>query len=122
MANPASLHSASPAAARRIAPILLVLIAALACSAGEESSAPGPAALAPGHPVEEVEVEFLDGKTRLAGTLFLPEATGLRPALVVLGGSDRGPRGRFKDQLARYVAEHGVAALSYDSPGTGRSK
>jgi dipeptidyl aminopeptidase/acylaminoacyl peptidase len=73
------------------------------------------------HPVTLVEVEFLDGQTRLAGTLYQPESDTARPALALLGGSDRGPRGRMKDQLARAFSGGGVAVLTYDSPGTGRS-
>lgn len=91
-------------------------IYAAACSAGEGNGSPRET-----FPVTLVEVEFLDGQTRLAGTLYQPESDSPRPGLVVLGGSDRGPRGRMKDNLARAFSENGIAVLTYDSPGTGRS-
>jgi pimeloyl-ACP methyl ester carboxylesterase len=69
----------------------------------------------------EIEVEFLDGATRLAGTLLLPAPTGPHAAVVLLGGSDRSARGPGKTHLAEALARGGVAALTYDSPGTGRS-
>lgn len=72
-------------------------------------------------PVSESEVEFRDGATHLAGTILLPRTPGPHPAVVVLGGSDRSTRGPAKEHLARALAGGGVAALIYDSPGTGRS-
>ncbi|MEZ5962434.1 MAG: alpha/beta fold hydrolase [Planctomycetota bacterium] len=67
------------------------------------------------------EVEFASGPRRLRGTLLVPEVSLPLPAVVVLGGSDRGPRGRAKSALAGAIAAVGIAALSYDSPGTGSS-
>jgi len=73
-------------------------------------------------PASEINVEFQDGATRLAGTVYLPRAPGgPHLAVVVLGGSDRSARGPGKEHLARALADDGVAALIYDSPGTGRS-
>jgi len=68
-----------------------------------------------------VEVEFPSGETRLAGTLFRPEGETPLPGVILLGGSDRGPRGPIKTRLARSLAGGGAAVLTYDSPGTGRS-
>jgi len=86
------------------------------CSAGSrEEGQQSPLA------VSVIEVEFLDGATRLAGTLLLPASAGPHAAVVLLGGSDRGARGPGKDHLAKTFAEGGLAALTYDSPGTGRS-
>lgn len=71
--------------------------------------------------VHRVEVEFRSGPDRLTGTLLLPQLDAPRPAVVLLGGSDRGPRGRTKDALAETLAAGGIAVLTYDSPGTGGS-
>jgi pimeloyl-ACP methyl ester carboxylesterase len=43
------------------------------------------------------------------------------PGVVILGGSERGPRTRLKERLAEHFAGTGVAALIYDSAGTGQS-
>jgi pimeloyl-ACP methyl ester carboxylesterase len=67
------------------------------------------------------EVSFSHGPDRLQGTLYRPDQKGPVPAVVVLGGSDRSARGKVKTQLAEHFARHGVAALTYDSPGTGGS-
>ena len=71
--------------------------------------------------VSEVEVEISHGAARLAGTLYLPSSPGPHGAVAVLGGSDRSARGPAKTRLARSLASGGFAALTYDSPGTGRS-
>jgi pimeloyl-ACP methyl ester carboxylesterase len=71
-------------------------------------------------PFTEVHVTFLHGKTTLAGTLFLPIQEGPHPAMVLLHGSDRSDRRSFRD-LASHFATQGIAALCYDSPGSGRS-
>jgi len=69
----------------------------------------------------EEEVRFTSGSTSLAGTLFWPAERIDRPAVVVLAGSDRSGRGEQRTAIARHFAAHGVAALVYDSPGTGSS-
>jgi len=101
--------------------MVLVLIAAVLA---------GPQPELPARSVEftERDVVFLDGSTRLAGTVFLPPDAEGRPAVatacpavVILGGAERGPRTLYKRKLAGFFASKGIAALIYDSPGTGRS-
>lgn len=67
------------------------------------------------------EVVFMDGKTRLAGTLFEPKSGAPYPAAVLLGGAERGPRTALKERMAQAFAGKGVAVLTYDSPGSGGS-
>ena len=69
----------------------------------------------------EEEVRFTSGSTSLAGTLFWPAERIDCPAVVVLAGSDRSRRGELRTAIARHFAAHGVAAMVYDSPGTGSS-
>jgi len=66
-------------------------------------------------------VEFKDGPAILKGTVFLPEGDSAAPGVVILGGSERGPRTRLKECLAEHFAGAGVAALIYDSAGSGQS-
>jgi pimeloyl-ACP methyl ester carboxylesterase len=73
-----------------------------------------------GPPLEE-QVRFSSGPHTLSGTLFRPASGTDHPALVVLAGSDRSARGELRMRVARNFAAHGVAALVYDSPGTGTS-
>jgi len=80
-----------------------------------------PVGSAASQPIVESEIEFHAGETRLAGTLLVPSSRGPHAAVVLLGGSDRSARGPAKERLARAFAEGGVIALTYDSPGTGRS-
>jgi len=68
------------------------------------------------------EVRFTSGSNELSGTLMRPSAAGAGcPAVVVLAGSDRSARGKLRVRIAEQFAEHGIAALVYDSPGTGAS-
>ncbi len=71
-------------------------------------------------PIEE-EITFANGTTILKGTLFLPASKNKYPALVLLAGSDRSARGPLRIKIARHFAKHNIAALVYDSPGTGTS-
>lgn len=71
--------------------------------------------------LREEEIRFSDGATILAGTLVWPAADTDCPAVVILAGSDRSQRGPLRLRLAALFAEQGVAALVYDSPGTGSS-
>jgi len=66
-------------------------------------------------------VEFKDGPAILKGTIFIPNGESHVPGVVILGGSERGPRTRLKERLAEHFADAGVAALIYDSAGTGQS-
>lgn len=67
------------------------------------------------------EVEFSDGPALLKGSLFMPDVNAEVAGVVLLGGSERGPRTPYKIRTAEHFAAHGVAALTYDSPGTGLS-
>jgi uncharacterized protein len=69
----------------------------------------------------EEEVRFANGETILAGTLFRPADSVDYPAVVILAGSDRSKRGPLRIRIAKQFAIHNVAALVYDSPGTGKS-
>jgi len=64
---------------------------------------------------------FRDGIVKLAGTLYRPVLKGDYPGVVILGGSDRSRRGGLKIKIAEYFASQNIAALVYDSPGTGGS-
>ncbi|MFH2001880.1 MAG: alpha/beta hydrolase [Planctomycetota bacterium] len=105
--------------------ILMVLVIpsaiTLSCqdSVGQDGKAQGVAAATPGP--EEEQVRFTNGSTDLAGTLFRPAEKADCPAVVVLAGSDRSERGGMKTAIAKQFAAHGVAAMVYDSPGTGSS-
>jgi imidazolonepropionase-like amidohydrolase/pimeloyl-ACP methyl ester carboxylesterase len=65
--------------------------------------------------------DFRDGPAILKGTIFIPDGESAVPGVVILGGSERGPRTRMKERLAEHFASTGVAALIYDSAGTGQS-
>lgn len=67
------------------------------------------------------EIHFVNGHTILEGTLFWPGAKTNCPAVVILAGSDRSKRGPLRTRIAKHFAAHNVAALVYDSPGTGAS-
>ena len=69
----------------------------------------------------EEEIRFISGQTTLEGTLFWPVARADCPAVVILAGSDRSRRGPLRIRIAKHFAAHNVAALVYDSPGTGAS-
>lgn len=70
------------------------------------------------HPDEE-EVTFQSGDDTLHGTIFWPASRGA--AIVILAGSDRSKRGPLRIRLAKHFSAQNVAALVYDSPGTGGS-
>jgi len=100
------------------------LVAAVTCAAsGMEQNL----AAEPGNAVKDdlawtrTPVEFKDGSTILRGTIFAPEGEYHVPGVVILGGSERGPRTRLKERLAEHFAGAGIAALIYDSAGTGQS-
>lgn len=67
------------------------------------------------------EVRIQSGENLLAGTLYRPAGVSNSPALVLLAGGDRSRRGDLRMRLARNFAINGIAALIYDSPGTGSS-
>jgi pimeloyl-ACP methyl ester carboxylesterase len=53
--------------------------------------------------------------------MLVPDRGSGVPAIVILGGSERGPRTRLKERLAEHFAGAGIAALIYNSAGTGQS-
>ena len=71
--------------------------------------------------IDEINIEFEDGAAVLRGMVFLPDGDGESPGVIILGGSERGPQTQMKRRLGQHFAEAGVAALIYDSPGTGDS-
>ncbi len=68
--------------------------------------------------VRDEPVTFQSGDVRLAGTLFVPGDGRRHPGIVLFHGS--GPQGRDLF-MARWFAEHGLAALAYDKRGVGES-
>ena len=98
--------------------LLFSLISSCRGNVGQNGNARGAttATLGP-----EEEVRFTSGSTSLAGTLFWPAERIDCPAVVVLAGSDRSSRSELRTAIARHFAAHGVAAMVYDSPGTGSS-
>jgi pimeloyl-ACP methyl ester carboxylesterase len=111
---------------RRVRPKLVILwllllfspISSCGGNVGQDGNDRGATAATLG---PEEEVRFTSGSTSLAGTLFWPAERIDCPAVVVLAGSDRSSRGELRTAIARHFAAHGVAAMVYDSPGTGSS-
>jgi dienelactone hydrolase len=64
------------------------------------------------------EVTFKDGDVFLSGTLVLPSGKGPHPALIRIQGA--GPQTR-RNAYDGWFAYHGVAYLSFDKRGTGKS-
>ena len=60
----------------------------------------------------------MSGDIKLAGTLVLPAAPGPYPAVVLFHGSGYEERNLW---MARWFAQHGIAAIAYDKRGTGES-
>ena len=67
------------------------------------------------------EVTFANEQDVLASTLYLPKEGKPHPAVVLLTGSNRNPRGPLLSRIAQHFALHGIAVLHYDSAGTGHS-
>jgi pimeloyl-ACP methyl ester carboxylesterase len=64
------------------------------------------------------EVVFRNGDVVLSGTLALPVGQGPHPAIVMIHGS--GPQTR-RSPVATWYAYHGIAYLSFDKRGAGKS-
>jgi pimeloyl-ACP methyl ester carboxylesterase len=64
------------------------------------------------------EVVFRNGDVALSGTLVLPVGQGPHPAIVMIHGS--GPQTR-RSPVATWYAYHGIAYLSFDKRGAGKS-
>jgi len=75
-----------------------------------------------GHKINlrQEEVEFVNGDTRLAGTLVTPSTPGPHPAIIFVHGAGPAMRMSFTS-WAMLFARHGIAALAYDKRGTGKS-
>jgi len=77
--------------------------------------------IAPGDRPAPVPVRLETDAAVLSGRVFAPAGDAEVPGVVILGGSERGPQTTMKQQLAEHFADAGIAALIYDSPGTGGS-
>jgi len=68
------------------------------------------------------EIVFYHGEDRLSGTLVRP-SSGRHPAVVTILGSGAQDReyGGDVPALAENFAKHGIACLSWDKPGVGKS-
>ena len=69
---------------------------------------------------KEEEVTFENRSVRLAGSLVIPEGSGPFPAVVLIHGSGAVTRDFF-GPIAYLLASRGIAVLSYDKRGTGKS-
>jgi hypothetical protein len=71
-------------------------------------------------PLAQQEVVFSNGQVRLAGTLMIPAAKGLHPAIILLHGS--GPLTRYSfGPYPHFFTSLGFAVLIFDKRGTGAS-
>ncbi|HEV8336720.1 MAG TPA: alpha/beta hydrolase [Candidatus Polarisedimenticolia bacterium] len=75
----------------------------------------------PPYPVKRVEVAFPSGGVSLAGTLYLPDAPGRHPAIILIHGSGRATRGWPNALHAADFSAYGIATLTYDKRGVGAS-
>jgi pimeloyl-ACP methyl ester carboxylesterase len=79
--------------------------------------AAAPSSVAPPRVREEL-VTFTNGDVALSGTLMLPAAASPVAGIVLFHGSGPEPRNL---EMARWFAEQGIAALTYDKRGVGES-
>ena len=71
---------------------------------------------------DEITVQST-GDVALSGSLTLPNGKGPFPAIVLLGGSERLNRtGIYNWANADKLVQQGIAVLSFDSPGRGKSE
>jgi hypothetical protein len=101
-------------------------LAALACDSGPTQPDPAPLGFGPVLDLSdrrEVEVGFrgTDGAV-LSGTLILPPEPGRYAAIVMHFGSDRWTRASFEGANLGWWIDHGIAVLTYDKRGVGRSQ
>lgn len=68
----------------------------------------------------EVDLSYQNQETTLAGTLYLPKGEGPFPAVVIAQGSIRAPRTLYHF-WADHLVRRGIAVLSFDKRGTGKS-
>jgi uncharacterized protein len=69
----------------------------------------------------EEEVSFTNGTVRLYGSLVIPKGTGPFPAIVLIHGSGAVTRDFF-GPISYLFARNGIAVLSYDKRGVGKSE
>src|SRR5579863_6992940 len=89
--------------------VLLALVGCAGCALPEAGPSPE---------TREESVRFASGNLMLAGTLILPAGPPRYPAVFLFHGSGRQARDR---STARWFAEQGFAALTYDKRGVGES-
>lgn len=83
----------------------------------------GTACAAQDYTVTREEVTFESRGTTLAGTLWLPEKRGPHPTIIAVHGSGRTTRNdHYQQQTAEHFSKRGVAVLTFDKRGTGRSE
>lgn len=95
----------------------------------ELSSRPRPQTPLPPYPYNEREVSFInqDADATLAGTLTLPDETGVFPAVVLISGAGAQDRDgtilahRPFRVLADFLTRSGIAVLRYDDRGSNAS-
>lgn len=91
---------------------------------------PTPDLVAQTPPYSEEEVTFANGAVTLSGTLTVPAARQLHPAVILISGS--GPQDRDESVpsvpgylpfrwIADHLGRHGFAVLRYDDRGTAKS-
>ncbi len=71
-------------------------------------------------PYKEEEITFKNGDIELSGSLVIPSTKGPHPAVILVHGS--GPVTQdFYGPLSYLLAQNGIAVLSYDKRGIGKS-
>jgi pimeloyl-ACP methyl ester carboxylesterase len=72
----------------------------------------------------EEQLTFRSGDVMLSGTLLIPASKGPHPAIVLGHGSGAQDRNGYVANIrfmADHLARHGIAVLTYDKRGSGRS-
>jgi uncharacterized protein len=80
--------------------------------------------------ISEEDIKFHSGATRLAGTLMLPDVQDEIPGVVLVPGSGQVDRDENAkklpidafEQIAKHLADRGIATLRYDKRGVGASE
>ena len=69
------------------------------------------------------ETAFPGAGVQLSGSITCPDAAGACPGVILVGGSGPSDRhnGGFFDALRTHLADAGVAVLTYDKRGAGKS-
>jgi pimeloyl-ACP methyl ester carboxylesterase len=73
--------------------------------------------------VDIEEIAFPGAGVQLSGSVTCPDAAGACPGVILVGGSGPSDRhnGGFFDALRTHLADAGVAVLTYDKRGAGKS-